>query len=56
MYLNNSGNRSRERKKDDGKKATTRIDFSSVGPGGRDLDREVVSALSSVQSVMPTAT
>jgi hypothetical protein len=44
MYLNNNGrNRGRDRKKDDGKKATTvRIDFSLVvlggkglGPGGR---------------------
>jgi hypothetical protein len=40
MYLNNNGrNRGRDRKKDDrdGKKATTRIDFSSVVPGGKGL-------------------
>jgi hypothetical protein len=38
MYLNNNGrNRGRDRKKDDGKKAATRIDFSSVVPGGKGL-------------------
>jgi hypothetical protein len=37
MYLNNGGNRGRDRKKDDGKKAATRIDFSSVVPGGKGL-------------------
>jgi hypothetical protein len=58
MYLNNSNGRNRhsDRKKDDGKKPVTRIEFSSVVPGERGLSREAVWALSSVRSVMPTAT
>jgi hypothetical protein len=36
MYLNNNG-RKRDRNKDDGKKPATRIDFSSVVPGGKGL-------------------
>jgi hypothetical protein len=39
MYLNNNNgrNRDRDRKKDDGKKPVSRIDFSSVVPGGKGL-------------------
>jgi hypothetical protein len=41
MYLNNNNNngrnRDRDRKKDEGRKPATRIDFSSVVPGGKGL-------------------